>query len=154
MTAPPSKLLLSLVCATLALGCGEPLSPTDVAGTYALQRVAGDPLPTVLFGTDNWRIHVFAETLRFTSDRRGTIVTVRELESLVGWPSLGPMRGDNGLGFRIIDGRIEVAFDCPPSGNCTPPPDLVMRRTAGGLRADSAAEARTPLLYARVPSAF
>jgi hypothetical protein len=145
---------LPLVCATLALACGEPLSPTDVAGTYALQRVGGDSLPTVLFATDNWRIHVFAETLRFTPDGRGRIVTVRELESLVGWPSLGPRRGDNGLGFRIIDGRIEVAFDCPPSGNCTPPPDLVMQRTAEGLRVDSATEARTPLRYVRVPSAF
>jgi hypothetical protein len=151
MTAPPSKQLVPLVCATLALGCGEPLSPTDVAGSYALQRVAGDSLPTVLFATDSWRLRVFAETLRFTSDGRGTIVTVRARESLVGGPSLGPTRGENGLGFRIIDGRIEVAFDCSPIGGCTPPPDLVMRRTAQGLRADSAAEARTPLVYARVP---
>ncbi len=150
MTAP-SKRLLALVCATIVLACAEPLSPTDVAGTYALERVAGESLPTVLFVTDNWRIHVFAETLRFTPDGRGRIVTVRELESFVGWPSLGPNRGENGLGFTIVDGRLEVAFDCPPSGNCTPPPDLVMRPTTEGLRADAATAARTPLLYVRVP---
>ena len=153
MTVPPFTRLMTLLCFIVAVGCAEPLSPGDVAGTYALQRVAGDPLPTMLYATENWRIHVFAETLRFTPDRRGTIVTIRELES-VDRPSLGPLRGENGLGFRIVDGRIEVAFDCPPSGNCTPPPDLIMRRTADGLRGDFAQEARTPLLYARVPSSF
>ncbi len=143
---------MTLLGITLALGCGEPLSPNDVAGTYALRRVAGDSLPAVLYATENWRIRIFADTLRFTSDGRGTITTVRELEPLTGEPSPGPRRGENGFGFRVIDGRIEVAFDCPPSANCTPPPDLVLRRTADGLRADVAQGARTPLVYARLAS--
>jgi hypothetical protein len=143
---------MTLLGVVLALGCGEPLSPNDVAGTYVLRRVAGDSLPAVLYTTETWRIRIFADTLHFTSDGRGTIVTVRELEPLTGGPSPGPRRGQNGFGFRVIGNRIEVDFDCPPNANCTPPPDLVLRRTADGLRADVAQGARTPLMYARVAS--
>src|SRR2546422_9685177 len=90
---------MTILGAVFALGCGEPLSPNDVAGTYALGRVAGDSLPAVLYTTETWRIRIFADTLLFTSDGRGTIVTVRELEPLTGGASPRPRRGGSGFGF-------------------------------------------------------
>jgi hypothetical protein len=142
-----------LLCATVPLACGEPLSPRDIAGTYALQRVAGDSLPALLYTNEYVTVHVFADTLLFGPDRRGTLITVRESEPLAGGPSTGPLRGESTFGFRVVEGQIEVTFDCPPNANCAPPPHLVLRRSPAGLQADFALGARTPLSYARLASA-
>ncbi|MCC7001846.1 MAG: hypothetical protein IT357_06800 [Gemmatimonadaceae bacterium] len=37
-----------ILVALFALGCSDPLSPTDVAGRYQLERVQNAPLPFVL----------------------------------------------------------------------------------------------------------
>ena len=145
-----SSRVMVLLSAVLALACGEALGPGDIAGTYALQRVAGDPLPAVLYTTQTVVVRVFADTLRFTADRRGISTTVRESEPVTGGPATEPRRGETGFSFRVADGRIEVAFDCPINANCVAPPHLVLKRTDAGLRADFALVARTPLLYARV----
>ncbi|HEX3159773.1 MAG TPA: hypothetical protein VHQ45_14735, partial [Gemmatimonadaceae bacterium] len=50
------------------LGCGDPLSPADVSGTYVLQRVADRPLPTELFRNADVVVRVFADTIRLRAD--------------------------------------------------------------------------------------
>ena len=43
-----AKRFAPLLAAVLVFGCSDPLSPTDVAGRYQLQRVQNAPLPFVL----------------------------------------------------------------------------------------------------------
>ena len=146
---------LMILCAALAVACGEPLSPRDVAGTYALQRVAGDALPALLYANGSVNVRVFADTLQFLPDGHGTWITVRESEPVSGGPSLGPLRSESAFGFRITAGRIEVASECPPHVGCVAvaPPQLVLRRTGDGLEVVFALGARIPLMYTRVASA-
>lgn len=47
------KRTASFLVALLALGCVEPLSPSEVAGRYELQRVQNAPLPFVYPGPSN-----------------------------------------------------------------------------------------------------
>ncbi len=144
---------LMILCAALLVACGEPLSPSDVAGTYALQRVAGDTLPALLYTAGSVNVRVLADTLQFLSDRHGTQITVRESEPVSGEPSTGPLRWTSAFVFGITGGRIEVGFECPPNANCVAPPHLVLRPTGDGLEASFALGARIPLTYTRVASA-
>jgi hypothetical protein len=152
MVAQRSSRLI-ILCAALAVACGEPLSPRDVAGTYALQRVAGDALPALLYTNGAVNVRVFADTLQFLSDGHGTLITVRESEPVSGGPSSGPLRRENAFGFRITAARIEVGFECPPNADCVAPPHLILQRTGDGLEAVFALGARIPLTYTRVASA-
>jgi hypothetical protein len=150
VSAPPCTRLLTLLCAALPLACGEPLSPSKIAGAYALQRVAGDSLPALLYTNENVTVRVFAETLSFTPDGRGTVITVRESQPLIGGPSTGPTRGEIAFGFQVVEGRIQIAFDCPPNANCAAPPHVLARWTGNGLQALYALGARIPQVYTHV----
>lgn len=153
MIARPLTPIMTLVCAALSLACGELFGP-DLEGVYVLRRVAADTLPAVLYTNDHVTVRVLNESLHFTSARRGTRITLRESQPLSGEPPTGLRRGEATFGFRVTDGRIEVAFDCPPNANCVAPPHLVLRRTADGLQADFALGGRVPLIYERLPVAF
>jgi len=146
---------LIILGAALAVACGEPLSPRAVAGTYALQRVAGDALPALLYANGSVNVRVFADTLQFLPDGHGTLITVRESDPVSGGPSSGPLRSESAFGFRITAGRIEVGFECPPHVGCVAVagPQLVLRRIGDGLEAVFAQGARIPLTYTRVASA-
>jgi hypothetical protein len=141
--------LLALpLLATVA--CSEPLRPGDVAGVYALQRVGGEPLPTVLYANDYARVHVLADTLRFSADGSGLRTSVLTVEPLKA--TLAPSGGEpthRSFYFRIVGGRIEIGLDCPPNANCVAPPHLVGLRTHNGLRV-SEFGGNAPLLYARI----
>lgn len=139
---------IALLCAASPLACGAPLAPGDIVGTYALHNVAGDALPTVLYRNEFQSVS--SPTLRFTLDGRGSIHTFRENEPRAGD---GPTHRDSwetAFSYRVIEDRIEVAFDCPPLANCVEPPHLVLRETRSGLRADFALGARLPLFYRQV----
>ena len=144
MLGMPSRRLKPLLVSALPLACAEPLSPNDVAGAYAL--------PTLLYTNQYVTVRIFADTLRLTADGRGTVNTVREREPLTGGPTTGPRHAQWALGFRVVRGRIEMAFDCPINANCVPPPHIVAWITAEGLRVDSALGARVPRIYTRLPS--
>ena len=146
--------LMTLFAAGLPLACGEPLRPGDVAGAYALQRVAGNSLPTIQYANGYVTVRVFAETLSFTPDGRGADITVRESETLAGGPVTGPERNETVFGFRVVQGRIEIAFDCPPNADCVAPPHIVAQRLPNGLEVQYALGARVPQIFARVASSF
>jgi hypothetical protein len=148
-THPMKLRVMACLSVALALNCGDALGPEDIAGTYALQQVGGDHLPAVFYTTPTAIVRVLADTLRFTADRRGTSTTVTEREPVAGGPVTGPLRGETSFGFRIVEGRIEVAFDCPIDADCVAPPHMVLKRTGTGLEGVFAF-ARTPLLYSRV----
>jgi hypothetical protein len=147
-----SRRLKLLLVSALPLACAEPLSPNGVAGAYALQQVAGDALPTLLYTNEYVTVRILADTLRLTADGRGTVNTVRESEPLTGGPTTGPHHAHWAFGFRVVGDRIEIAFDCPINANCAPPPHIVARTTAEGLRVDSALGARVPQIYTRLSS--
>jgi hypothetical protein len=138
---------ITFLCAAIPLACSDSLAPGDVLGTYVLHNVAGDALPTVLYTTDYATIRVFADTLRFAPDGRGSINTLRESEPVKGDGPTEAFRWQTGFAFKLIDDRIEVTFDCPPNADCVRGPHLVLRGIAAGLRADVALGARVPLFY-------
>ena len=139
-----------LPCVVLTFGCSESLSPADIAGTYLLRRVANDTLPAVVYSFNGMTVRVIAETLQFTPNLRGRLSTIRERESATGGP-IDPASWATVFVYDVVDDRIEVGFVCGPAANCVPPPHLVLRQTADGLRADYAVGTRTPLVYARLP---
>jgi hypothetical protein len=150
MAAKLSTRLITLLSILLPLACGDALGPGDIAGTYALRRVAGDTLPAVLYTTGTVTVRVFADTLRFALDHRGAQITVRESDPVAGGPSGGPVHWESLFTFRIVEGRIEVGYDCPPGADCVAPPHLVLRPIPNGLQADFALGGRLPLIYERV----
>ncbi len=141
---------ITLIALALPLACGEPLAPGDVVGTYALHNVAGDALPTVLYTNEFLTVRVLADTLRFTLDGRGSINTLRENDPRARDGPTQIDRWQTEFSYRVIEDRIEVAFDCPPNASCIKPPHLVLRETSTGLRADFALGARIPLFYRQV----
>jgi len=134
----------------MLIACGDSLGPGDVVGTYVLQKVAGDALPTLLYTTEFVKIRVFADTLRFKIDGRGSINTLRESEPVKGDGPSEPFRWQSGFSYKVVDDRIEVAFDCPPNASCVKAPHLVLREARAGLVADYALGARLPLRYGLV----
>jgi len=141
--------LMPLFVAGLPLACGEPLRPRDVVGSYALQSVAGDSLPTVLYANGDVTVRVLAETLSFTPDGRGEAITVSESQA-----TTGPQRSETAFGFRIVEGRIEIAFDCPPGADCVAPPHIVAHHTPIGLEVQYALGGRVPQIFTRAASPF
>ena len=154
MFAPPAMRLMTLFVAGLSLACGEPLSPRDVAGAYALQRVAGNSLPTIQYANGYVVVRVFAETLSFTPNGRGADIAVQQNETVTGGLVTGPDRIETAFGFRVVQGRIEIAFDCPPGADCVAPPHIVAQPTPNGLEVDNALGARVPQIFARLASPF
>jgi hypothetical protein len=146
--------VVTLFVAGLSLACREPVSPSDVAGAYALERVAGNSLPTIQYANGYVVVRVFAETLSFTPDGRGKDVTVQQDETVSGGLVTGPERRETAFGFRVVDGRIEIAFDCPPGADCVAPPHIVAQPTPTGLDVQYALGARVPQMYARLASPF
>ena len=141
---------ITLLCAAIPLACSDSLAPGDVLGTYVLHNVAGDALPTLLYTTEFVIFRVFAVTLRFTLNGRGSINTLRESEPVKGDGPTEPFRWQTGFSYKLIEDRVEVVFDCPPNASCVKGPHLVLRGISAGLRADFALGARLPLFYRQV----
>src|SRR5438309_8738627 len=146
--APRSFARPVILLATLAAGCRAPFSPSDVAGTYALKRIANDPLPTMLFTSG---LDVAADTLRLNADGYGTRVFVLNIDPRYAGHDSGRREGD--FQFIIVKGHIELTFPCPRNETCIPI-RMKLRPWPDGLLADSASGQRIPLIYARVASEF
>jgi hypothetical protein len=60
--------LWAMLCtAAFALACGEPTSPLDLVGTYALQSVNGMPLPFTLSQVGTTKVEVLDDQLMLAS---------------------------------------------------------------------------------------
>jgi hypothetical protein len=117
----------SLLLAPLMLaGCGDSLAPGALSGSYALQRVAGDPLPAVLATTPFGTILVLHETIRLELDGTGTRSTVSEsIPHNIFLPREGPATFRSEIRWTITKGRIEIERKCGPLENCVPGAELV-----------------------------
>src|SRR6266446_9167023 len=87
-------------------------------------------------------------------DYKVTGVQTCALPILTGGLVTGPERNETAFGFRVVQGRIEIAFDCPPGADCVAPPHIVARPTPNGLEVQYALGARVPQIFARLASPF
>jgi len=148
----PSRLLVLFLSAGLPAGCADPLGPDEVAGTYVLQKVAGDTLPALLSADLFPILFVFGDTLRLTAHGRGTAVKVVKGLHPEGGSPTGPVRLERAFSFRIVSGRIEIPVPCPWPADCSGPLHLVARPYSDGLRVYTAPGERVPQTYARLAS--
>jgi hypothetical protein len=143
----------ALLATVLLAGCGEPLGPEDVAGTYVLRSVAGELLPAVAVASDDATFRIVADTLRLRADGTGRRLTTTEIEPAVA-PAGGNgpevVRGERALRFRVVSARVEIEYVCGINEMCVAPPHLSGRRGRGELRIDYALGGRVPLVYGRI----
>lgn len=62
------RVLAGLILALYIYGCGDPLRPTNAAGTYTLVTVAGEALPWTMFSNPDCRTTVAGGTLVIGAD--------------------------------------------------------------------------------------
>jgi hypothetical protein len=136
----------------LTLACSSPAGPGDAPGIFVLTQVQQDPLPTVLSENEYFAVRVFSDTIRLREDGTGSISGVRESVPLQGGSSAGPIHIANGLHYRVVDGRIEIEFDCPPLATCIAGPHLIADRQGDHLVATWGPHmsGRSPLSYQKV----
>lgn len=94
--------------------------------SYALVRVAGDPMPATIVVGDYTDIEILGDTLQFGPDGNGTeIVVTRQV-----YPDQAPgepVREERAFQYRINGTALEIEFPCPDlaAGNtasCVAPP--------------------------------
>ena len=82
----PLRRLLHPLAATALLGavvgCADLFGPREVAGTYVLERLAGRPLPTLIWLTQTHRWTLLADTLTLHADDSGLIRGILRRQSL------------------------------------------------------------------------
>lgn len=145
------KRFLLVLSTPISVACSDSLAPAELAGVYALQEVAGDSLPTLLFANESVVITIYADTLRLTADGRATLVRVTDLRQLAtGDPPGAPARSESTLSFELVEDRIELTFPCPINANCAPSPHIIARRTPAGLHVEVSLGERVPQIFARI----
>lgn len=147
LTHSTARLLL-LVCGLAAsVACDDPLRPRDVAGTYVLRTVRGDPLPALLWEFGGARLRVLADTLVLNADGTGYEVSHTELTDQVRTTA---GRSESLLRFEVRDGRLEGSYFCPPEAPCLDILEVLRGEfTPTGLRLDVLKRAAGPLLFDR-----
>jgi hypothetical protein len=140
----------------LAVGCGTTTEPTALApSTYVLRRVAGDPLPTVLYQNEVLEVRVLSESIHLQSDGTGTISGVQESRLLTsGTPADPPEAVAIPIHYRKQLDHLEIDFDCPPNAICVPPPHLIGALHGSSLQVywSPGMTGREPLEYVREPA--
>ena len=149
--------LRSLLLGPLAVlaSCGDSLAPEGLPGTYALRRVAGDPLPAVVARNSYGTIIVHAEAVRLEIDGTGTRSILNEIVPHdVSVPREGPSTSEVEIRWAIRDRRIQIEHRCGPLALCAPGPHLVgvLRDHALRLRWGPELSGRSPLDYLEVPA--
>ena len=69
------RYLLSLLACMITLSCSDSTSPDDLAGTWRLQTVSGQPLPYTLEEDAGRKVELTGETVTLTDSGRQTMVT-------------------------------------------------------------------------------
>jgi hypothetical protein len=146
-----SVFVLSLAV-LLAVGCdSDPLAPSDVAGTYVLLSIGGNPLPAPAGyqGPADGPITVIADTLRLAADGSGSLVRVEETNP----DEQSRYRLETVLHYETTEGGIAITFDCPPEALmlCIAGPHMTARLGTSGLTATRLLGAQQEaLVYASV----
>ena len=137
-----------LVFLTSLTACDDPpLRPQDVAGTYVLRSVRGDPVPAIFWESEQSQLHVLADTLRLHVDGTGTEVWLLQSTGLY---ASGPDRRERSLTFHIRNGRIEATYPCGPAENCAGVITLRGQLTGSELHAEVHPHGAGPIVFERV----
>jgi hypothetical protein len=151
MSLRPFRMLAASVVAML--GCRDGLSPASVRGTYVLEKVGDDPMPSVIFRGPQGTVRVIADTLRLVADGRGTFVRVHVIESAESDAVAGaPGRLESALSYRVDGSKVEISYVCPPNAMCTPGPHLVGWRQGDRMLIDDVLIPEDLRYYRRVAS--
>jgi hypothetical protein len=140
-------LLPAAIIVAIFAACDDPLGPQNIAGTYVLRSVRGDPLPAIFRETNRSQLHVLADTLYLERDGTGREVWL--LES-IGLHGSGPERSERELTFHVQGTHVEGSYPCGPLEICVGVITLSGHVTASGLRLEQAAYAEGPLVFERV----
>ena len=143
--APAS--LAALVFLTSLSACHDPIGPYDVAGTYVLRSVRGDPVPAIFWESEQSHLHVLADTLRLNLNGTGSEVWLLQSTGLY---ASGPDRRERSLTFQIRDNRIEATYPCGPAENCAGVIALRGQLTGSELRAEVHPYGPGPIVFERV----
>jgi hypothetical protein len=118
-------------------GCDSPSGPSDVAGTYVLERVGGSPVPAVTADNDYGVFTIVADTLRIGPGRTALEARTTRIEAHGSGTPPSTDHSQMELVYELRGSRITLSFaPCPDAAVCA----LVLRPapvsghfTAGGL---------------------
>ena len=142
-----SASVAALLFLTSLSACDDPLGPYDIAGTYVLRSVRGDPVPAIFWASEQSQLHVLADTLRLHLNGTGSEAWL--LES-TGLNASGPERQERSLTFRIQDNRIEAIYPCGPTELCVGVITLRGQLTGSELRAEVHPYGPGPMVFERI----
>ncbi len=140
------------VAATLVMlfgstGCNSLLESCLDERTYVLESVGGKPLPTVVFESELYQVTVLADTFRFQPDGTGTSAYAHDVDYLKEPQRNGGTANGRRIGYQVKGEAIEIAHECGPLENCTPPPHWIGRVTSDALQLNGEPG---PYVYRRV----
>ena len=113
-----------------AVGCSEPTAPSDFAGTFV---IAESRLPVHLFTNEFGAVFAIADTIRFSVDGQGSVAGTEYVVPTNPGTRSDTTTSRGPFSFRVVNGKAEVTFPCPPNANCLPGPHMIATRTAEGL---------------------
>jgi len=142
------QVLLVSACSGL-LACSEATAP-DIAETYVLRSVAGDPLPAVFRDGDFATLHILADTLFLAADGTGYEVQLSEIVDKASG-SRSRFTSVINLDYAVVEGQIEISYECSDGGSCIAPPHLAGAVTITGIVFDLSL-GRVPLSFERLDS--
>jgi hypothetical protein len=141
-----------LAAALLACGGRGPTTPIaeredtrDTPAVYALESVAGVPLPATLHSNQHVTLVALADTFRLAVGGAGSQISVIRVDD-------GLLRSEQLLAYRQSGDRIEMELECRDVliRSCIAPPHYTGTRTPDRLLLTSVLYDRAPLLYRRV----
>lgn len=116
-------------------GCSALLEPSrEEATAWALESLDGAALPAVSMSNEWVTMVTRADTLRFGGRTRG--LQIVHWDAAYASPEVADETGrmESEFSYRIVQGRVEISFDCPPNALCLAPPHLYAVPVAGALR--------------------
>lgn len=124
-----NPLAASVMAVSLILGCGEHLTPSEVAGTYTLRTVEGRQPPYLILATIECDVFVVGGTMMLTEAGAHEIVVDTPIDCTRGGGEV-TMAGRTYPGTYELRGGSTIRFSSPiPDGA-----DLVYSGTATGER--------------------
>jgi len=149
----PIHILAPTLLASLAAGCeSSTLSRVEAAGTFALESIAGVPVPVTTHDTGTARYITVADTIRLEPDGDASQTVVFRLDFA------DPTRLDEesrtvaNFRYRVRGDRvIEAITDpCPPNALCPVGPHILGRHEGDALVRSAVDGADNVILYRRV----
>ncbi|HYH79049.1 MAG TPA: hypothetical protein VEX86_04610 [Longimicrobium sp.] len=146
------RIVPAFLLACVIGGCDSPLGPSDVEGTYVLERVGSAPLPAVINDIEYGTFTILVDSIRLEHDGSGSEVQTMRVERREAGAPTTTETMRNVLGYQLTGGRdIEIGYSCGPAGTLcaliNSVPAVKGRVTSGGLALDVGPE---PYIFRRV----